>query len=341
LRDALEWEGAVEDAAQNVPAVQPLVLGIDGGGSKTLVWLAAADGADASPLGVGEAGPSNPQSAGWAAALANLDRAIQGAFAAANRPRGSVVAACLAVAGVGREPDQDRLRAWASQRQLADQIIITHDALPILAAGTSHVAGVALICGTGSLAFGRTPDGRTARAGGMGYLFSDEGSGYDIAREGLRAVALSLDDRGPRTLLVERFLTALGSASSAELVRDVYRRAEDRQWMASLAQIVLAAAADGDEVADQLVHAAARKLAGLIEAVSDRLGEPPRELAFGGGLIVHSELLRARVLSCLKLSAPASLVPQPVAGTIVLARSAARHSEPAAAGAGVSASISR
>jgi N-acetylmuramic acid 6-phosphate etherase len=300
-----------------------LVLGVDGGGSKTLAWLVRPDG-DVAPLGVGEAGPSNPQSVGWAAALANIDRAISLAFTAAGVPRERVAALCLAIAGAGREAEQQRLRTWAEQRRIAEWLLVTHDALPILAAGTPEGIGIALVAGTGSFAFGRDRAGGTARAGGWGYLFGDEGSGYDIARRGLHAVSLAVDGRGPGTELTTGFLATLGAAAPADMLRAVYARAEDRQWIASLARVVLDAADARDSVANGIVDAAVEQLAGMVYSVASRLDAGRPALALAGGLLVHSDSFRDRLLVKLGVDgfdeANARVVVEPVAGTIVLAR---------------------
>jgi N-acetylmuramic acid 6-phosphate etherase len=300
-----------------------LVLGVDGGGSKTLAWLARPDG-DVEPLGVAEAGPSNPQSVGWAAALANIDRAISLAFAGAGVRRERVAALCLAIAGAGREAEQQRLRTWAEQRRIAERLLVTHDALPILAAGTPEGFGIALVAGTGSFAFGRDRAGGTARAGGWGYLFGDEGSGYDIARRGLHAVSLAVDGRGPGTLLTTGFLEALGAAAPADMLRAVYARAEDRQWIASLARVVLDAADAGDRVADGIIDSAVEQLKGMVYSVAARLDEARPPLALAGGLLAHADLFRERLLRQFSVDDfdrdDARVVAEPVAGTIVLAR---------------------
>jgi N-acetylglucosamine kinase-like BadF-type ATPase len=300
-----------------------LVLGVDGGGSKTLAWLARPEG-DVMPLGVGEAGPSNPQSVGWAAAVANIDRAVSLAFTAAGVPRERVAALCLAIAGAGRDAEQQRLRIWAEQRRIAERLLVTHDALPILAAGTTGGFGIALVAGTGSFAFGRDRGGGTARSGGWGYLFGDEGSGYDVARRGLHAVSLAVDGRGPGTRLTTGFPEALGAAAPADMLRAVYARAEDRQWIASLARVVLDAADAGDRVADEIIDLAVEQLKGMVYSVAARLDEARPPLALAGGLLAHADSFRERLLRQFSVDGfdrdDARVVAEPVAGTIVLAR---------------------
>src|SRR5690606_9669756 len=188
---------------------------VDGGGSGTRAWLVPTDSDNTVPVGVGEAATSNPQSVGWAAALGNIDLAVRRAFRGAAVERGPVDAVCLAIAGTGREVDRQRLQRWAEQQRLAEKVITTHDADPILTAGTSEGIGLALICGTGSFAYGKNAAGETARAGGWGHVLGDEGSGYAIAVAGLRAAVHAHEGTGPATRLGEIFTEHLGIAAIA------------------------------------------------------------------------------------------------------------------------------
>jgi N-acetylglucosamine kinase-like BadF-type ATPase len=326
-------EGPVESPSQ--PTVDPrrLVIGVDGGGTKTLVWLAEsdADGREIMPLGAGEAGASNPISVGWAAATGNIDLAIARAFEAAGMERRSVAAICLAHAGLGREKEQARMRRWVEQRMLAVEVLTTHDAAALLTAGTPAGQGIAVVSGTGSMAYGESADGKSARAGGWGYLLGDEGSGFWIAVEGLKAASRSLDGRGAPTALVERFQEALSAATPADLVRVFYERGEDRAEIAGLSRVVFDAAADGDDIADGIVTMAASELASLVEAVARQIGleEGARfPLGIAGGSLVHHEILRERLLETLCAGGaqpePVTVVRTPVAGAVMLARKLVR-----------------
>jgi N-acetylmuramic acid 6-phosphate etherase len=191
-----------------------LFLGIDGGGTHTVALLAVrkpgAGPAGWALLGRGTTGPSNRQAVGTEQALEALDEAVSAAFLAAGVPRGPVAGACLGLAGADRPDDQAVLHEWADRVRLAGRVEVTSDAAILLAAGTPDGSGLVLIAGTGSIAFGRTADGRRARAGGWGYLLGDEGSAYALVMSGLQAVARAADGRGPATALTERFLKRFG-----------------------------------------------------------------------------------------------------------------------------------
>ncbi len=302
-----------------------LVLGIDGGGTKVLAWLAGKEG-DPAPVGVGLGGPGNFQAVGVQTALANLDAAVDAAFADAGVEPGPVAAAVLGLAGSSREANRKILVDWAAGRQLAQRFRAVSDALPIIAAGSPDGWGLGLISGTGSFCFGQTADGRSARSGGWGYLFGDEGSAYAMAVAGLRAAVKAVDGRGPQTLLLEDFLKHLDLAVPDDLVLCVYGRAGDRAKIAALAQVVTEAAAGGDTVARQIVDEAAGELAVMVEAVARNLelDKATFPLALTGGVLCADTDLRQRLRSHLAqlglTPAPIAVVEQPVAGAVKLAQ---------------------
>src|SRR5205823_15045021 len=140
-------------------------------------WLAPLDDdPNTIVLGRGQAGSGNPRAAGFDAAQTNIASAIDAAFADAKLPLTTAAAACFGLAGAGREIEQQRIASWAEKHGIAQNVRVTGDAEPILAAASPENCGVALICGTGSLAWGRNRAGVIARAGGWGYLLGDEGS---------------------------------------------------------------------------------------------------------------------------------------------------------------------
>ena len=302
-----------------------LVLGIDGGGTKTVAWLALRDERDGqSVVGRGVAGPANPQAVGFDQATENLDQAIASAFDDAGVPCGRLAAAVVALAGSDRDENREVLHRWADERRLAASFRVVNDALPVLAAGSPDGWGVALISGTGSLAFGQNPEGRVARAGGWGYLFGDEGSGYAVALAGLRAAAKSADGRIGKTDLIEILLKRLQIDDPKQLIPAVYRIADNRARIASLADVVTEAADNGDRVAQQILDSAAGELAAMVAAVARNLGLADTfPLALAGGLLLANRNLASRLkthLESLGLAPnPITSVADPVLGAVKLA----------------------
>lgn len=306
---------------KGIPAI--CVLGIDGGGSKTLALVAGPDG---QVLGRGEAGPSNYQGVGLPAALAALEAAVAAALADSGRDRCDLAAACVGLAGVDRPDDRARLAAWAARHLPGVPVTVANDAQLALAAGTPHGWGVALLCGTGSIAYGRDAGGQMARSGGWGYLLGDEGSGYAIGLAALRAVMRAHDGRGPQTALTDAVLASYHLQSPSGLVGQAYQGSAGPASIAALAALVEMAALGGDGVAGEILREAGRELARAAWAVIMRLGLTGAvPCALAGGVIVKGAALRAATLAAaagldIEL-APVALVPEPALGAISLALS--------------------
>jgi N-acetylglucosamine kinase-like BadF-type ATPase len=211
-----------------------------------------------------------------------------------------------------------------SERAPDAMITVVHDAhLVLAAAGLDE--GIALIAGTGSVAWGRDHTGRNARAGGWGYLLGDEGSGYAVVREAVRH-ALRLADRAlAPDRMVRKLLAACDVAGPAELRDRFYARPERRYW-AGFAPVVCDLAADGDRAARLIIDTAGADLADLVRAVHRTLGLPvPCPVVLAGGLLGHQPELRQAVGSALapdRLTDLRTLDVDPVRGALALARDA-------------------
>src|SRR5262249_3151541 len=266
-----------------------LVIGVDGGGTKTVAWIAPlGDTSNAILLGRGQAGPGNPRAAGFDVAQDNIAAAIDAAFADAGIPRCPAVSACFGLAGAGRDIEQHRLAAWATDRKIARAVRVTGDAEPILASAAPDNCGVALICGTGSIAWGRNRSGEAGRTGGWGYLIGDEGSAYAIGRAGLAAAMQAVDGRGPATVLPERFQEELRAVSSGELIDRIYAPEMTDERLAGVAALIFAAA-ETDQVAQGIIENAADELAKMVAVLCQRLELSSKlyTLALAGSVILN------------------------------------------------------
>jgi N-acetylmuramic acid 6-phosphate (MurNAc-6-P) etherase len=306
-------------------AVRPdLVVGIDGGGTNTVAVVAEA--ATGRVLGRGTGGPSNHTAVGVDAALRELDAAVDAAYTAAGLPRSRAWAACLGLAGADRPEELDVLREWADRAGLADVVSVTNDAALLIAAGTPGGWGLAVIAGTGSIAYCRSKDGTCTRAGGWGHLLGDDGSGFRIVLAALRACCKAVDRCGPPTALVGGFLAKMGLSDPMELIQAVYRGSWDRAALAGLAPVVLGAADAGDAVASEVVGRQAGELARSAAAAVAAAGLPATglPLALAGGVFLGHEGYRSRFLDALRANGvtpdPVRLVSEPAAGAVVLAR---------------------
>ncbi|KUP26876.1 N-acetylglucosamine kinase [Kocuria rhizophila] len=163
-------------------------------------------------------------------------------------------------------------------------VTAVHDTRLILAAG-GHTSGIALIAGTGSVAWGVDASGHEVRAGGWGYLLGDEGSGYWVGREAVRRVLRrsqqpTAGDEGEA--LTRVVLEHAGVAEPTDLI-GAFHDHPDRSHWAGLARPVCELATSGDAAASALVAAAAGHLADLVLTVAGAMAEP-LPVVVGGGL---------------------------------------------------------
>ena len=236
------------------------VLGIDGGGSKT-VCILINDKREI--LGRGEAGSSNYQSVGIEAAKYSIESAINKAIIENNNIK--IEAICLGLAGVGRSKDIEVVKNIIKEIPLVSNIkpqniIISHDALIALVGGIGNDVGIVVSAGTGSIVFGRNHRGETKRVGGWGYILGDEGGAYKIAVAGMQAALKAYDGREISTSLVENFKNNLGLNNIEELIEIIYRSGLSVKEIAALAPIVDNAAMSGDEVANLIIDDAVEEL---------------------------------------------------------------------------------
>ena len=305
----------------------PALLGVDGGGTSTVAWLAEAGGR---VLGAGRGGPSNAKAVGPEASRAALGHAIALAFADAGIAPGPVAAACLGLAGFDRPDDRRLLTGWAEKARWADRLVLVNDGDLVLAAGTAEGWGLAVIAGTGSIAVGRRPGGPTLRAGGWGHLIGDEGSGYAVALDALRLVAHRADGRRvcpvPDDPLTVLLCSALGVARPAEIVTALYAPGFDRARIAALAPAVLAAAPDDAELVAVVLEPAGRALAEMAIAVARAMGWSPAKgavpLALAGSFLLAAADVSRALIERLEQDGYATVsteVAEPVRGALVLA----------------------
>jgi N-acetylglucosamine kinase-like BadF-type ATPase len=241
------------------------VLGIDAGGTKTVCYLADVDG---NIVGEGRGGGANLQAHGELEVEKVLHAVIEDAYG----DRAVLPAAvCLGVAGVDRAEDDRIVRGMMRRLGFRSRTLVVNDALVALVAGVGDQSGVVLIAGTGSIAYGVSPDGYAARSGGWGYVLGDEGSGYWIGRKALAATVREADGRGPRTRLTALILEHFNIPHPAGLVREVYDKGLQRQSIAALGPVVERAREEGDVVAAEILRIASTELTRAAASVIERL----------------------------------------------------------------------
>ena len=131
----------------------------------------------------------------------------------------------------------------------AAHLVVTHDAAIALAGATCGEPGIITIAGTGSMAFGKNARGETARAGGWGYIYGDEGGAFDVVRQAVRAVLREHEGWGGRTALTPALLEASGAPDPNAMLHLFYTPEWPRWRVAGLAKIVHRIATEGDPAA--------------------------------------------------------------------------------------------
>lgn len=242
-----------------------LFAGIDGGGTKTTLALVDDDGRELARR-VGPAGLVDPRRpAATAEMLATLVREALAEAGTGEKP----VALCAGLAGVGNEKERREVEAALAASGVAEQVSITTDGEIALEGALGGVPGVLLIAGTGSVGYARGGDGRVERCGGWGMIVGDEGSAWSLGRNALSAALRAADGRGPRTVLLPRFLELL-KLSGPRAIPPWVGRAE-KAAVAALAAHVIDVAEAGDAVAVEVVEREARELASHAVALARRL----------------------------------------------------------------------
>lgn len=266
-----------------------IIVGVDAGGSKTraVAWR------DGEPVGqsLGAAGAVRPGRALAAAGVIAEQVRLVLANAGVVRAESMVVGA----AGVGRETERRELTQALRSESVADSVRVVTDVELAEAAAFGDDPGIVLSAGTGSIAVGRDAAGTSHRQGGYGWQMSDEGSGYAIGRLALVAVGRELDGRGAETSLTPELLRVQRCQGLDELVR--WSTTASVGAVAGLASIVLAAAMQGDPVAEGITAYAAEELTMLAAHLAEQITDPrPVPVALAGSLLGPGSPLRDRVL---------------------------------------------
>jgi len=264
-------------------------LGVDGGQSSTTALIGDDTGR---VIGYGRGGPCNHVSA--AEARAKFTSAIGGCVAQAREAAGlpadvEFETACYGFSGGPVDKDALVAEMFRTKKRL-----VTHDAYIALCGAHAGGPGVITIAGTGSISFGRGAEGHLMRAGGWGYVFGDEGGGFDLTRQALRA-ALRVDEGwGPPTLLRDALLKATDTKDANSLMHAFYGGRFTRPQMAALSRLVDKAALANDKVAQGILDDAAQQLAGITLAVRKRTFKEKEcaPVAYIGGVFHSARLLK-------------------------------------------------
>ena len=306
-------------------------LGVDGGGSKTAALLTDEN---SEPLGRGIAAGSNHLRVGIEMATRNIERAVNIALVEAGVPHRQIEYAYCGIAGSDHPEHHDRVVESLGVFFPRGNFIVDTDARIALTGAVGFAAGVVIIAGTGSVAFGRDAAGKEGRAGGWGPTLGDEGSGYAIAREGLAAIVRAHDGRGEPTKMTDLLCHEYGMCNPVDLPRFVYAASTHADDIARYGKLVVEAAQAGDGVARDILDDAGRELGECVLAVVRKLDLQNEEfpVAYVGGAFRAGDLLLEPLRRTIQAEAPrANIIPprhSPVEGAAQMAIRAWQHPRP-------------
>ncbi len=295
-----------------------LLLGADGGNTKTIALVAAPDGAI---LGAGRSGNSDLYNADSVdAALAEISVAANAALAAAGASSADVRASCFSLAGADWPEDFELLRRrLPDSLDLASAPLVVNDAVGAIRAGTPDGVGTAVVCGTYGVSSGRNAAGDVFHLG----FWPDSCGARPLGREALAAVWRSDLGIGPETSLTRRALDTYSVADPMALLHELTRRDGPGQNAAErLAPAVLDQAEAGDEVALAIVAEQGRILGDQTRVCAERVGLLGGEfpVVIAGGVFRHpSRLLAETLMERVPGGRPVPATHEPVVGALLFA----------------------
>lgn len=274
-----------------------LVIGMDGGGTKTLGVLMTEDGVI---LAEGAFPSTNPHSNPEAAVRTAIHSIILDLSRDAGLPATAIDGVGMGMAGVDRPADRAFMEGIVREVLPAAKLLIVNDAVVAIVAVLKELHGILVIGGTGSICLGYHRSSPTpVRCGGWGHILADEGSGYAIGVGALKAILHAHDGRGPATTLTARVLAELGLEQTTDLIGWTYMKGNGKTEVAALSRLVHEEAEKGDAAALAILRHEAQALFSIIPPVYEKLfaasGECAR-LALWGGNLINAKLYQSLFL---------------------------------------------
>jgi glucosamine kinase len=277
-----------------------LFLAVDAGGTKTRCLLAD----ETRILARAATGSVKLMRVGEADASSRLQAMLSEVAASAGISLNDVAQTCIGLAGI----TIDAVREWAEHelsRTVGGTLLLAGDEEIALDGAFRGGPGILIIAGTGSNVIGRAADGAMYHAGGWGPAIGDEGSGFWIGQEALRAGFWAHDRNVPTTLLIE-----IGELWGTNSLGEIVEKANARPGpdFPTLAPIVARCADAGDELAAAVLERAGVELAEQVALVALKMkesgGKRKIDAAYTGSVLEHVSPVRSAMIAALKTSSP-------------------------------------
>ncbi len=267
------------------------MIGVDGGATGTVAILTEPDG---TVLQTAKAKASNYLAVGEDNAKVALHTVIHEVVQKAGKSLSDCTVAVVGLAGLNSTQDADVYHSLVAPVGLGGALHIENDIVIAWAAATVCQPGVVVIAGTGSSAFGVNADNQRIKSLGWDYILADQGSGYWIGLEGVRAAIKAWDGRSPDTPLLAAMLYHYQLEKADDMLAYAHNPAFDKPTIASFAQHVSRCAnEENDPAAQAILRQAGEELGQGVVAVIQRLNMANEALTVGmvGGAFRSGDFL--------------------------------------------------
>ncbi|RPF51096.1 N-acetylglucosamine kinase [Aquisalibacillus elongatus] len=292
-----------------------IVLGIDGGGTGTQALVADETGYIYATSTVG---PTNPNAVSRSQLKETITNIMTELHTENPTAFGQIACGFAGMSGSGDSEKSHLVESVLAEAAPDFPIRVDNDAINALYAETLGEPGIVQIAGTGSITFGLNESGETARIGGWGYLFGDEGSGYAIGQSALQAVFQAYDGKVEADVITRHILSYAQIQHIPDLIPFIYESLSPRETIAKLTRPVFQAYDDGDALAIRLIQQAADDLTLSIQTMLNRHFQHNQEVVLAGGLFKRRDVLPTILNQ--QLSVPVRVLErEPVVGAVVAA----------------------
>lgn len=257
-----------------------IIGGIDGGGSSCKCMLMNEHG---EVLATVKTGGCNFRTRGIAKARVEINKAISLALKQAQIKKIDILG--VGLAGVGYRQDLELVKKEILPLKNVEKTFITEDGIIALWGALANDAGTVLISGTGSVAYRRNKEGQIIKKGGWGFLLGDEGSGFALGLQMIKAAIRAEEDRGKSTKLTALIKQHFNIKELAELFPLIYNQEIPVAMIAALAKLLFTVY-DEDDVAKKIVDQEANELVDLIQSVA----VPCENLILLGGILLQTRM---------------------------------------------------
>jgi N-acetylglucosamine kinase-like BadF-type ATPase len=298
---------------------EPVVVAVDGGGSKTDAVALTLDGR---VVGQATGTGASPHFIGVPGAIDHIDGLVR--EVAGDHP---IAQANVYLSGLDLPREVATFASALARVEWATpQTIVENDLFALLRTGTSEPNAAAVICGTGINALGRRADGAIARFAALGMISGDWGGGAGLGEAAIWHAARHADRRGPATTLTAALPGRFGLATISEVTEALHLGSIEYGDMAELAPLVEAHADAGDEIARSLIRRQGEEIAIMAASCLDRLDllTAPVPVVLGGGVLAGRnpglwDAMTTTLSSRAPLAVPVHVAGPPIIGAALLA----------------------